>query len=206
MTWFQSGSNQTAADAVHVEEVTLVEMDLPSGYLRLHTRIGDLVANGNTFLGVGKFGSISDIDEDAALRPAGVTFTLSGVDSALVTSARTEAYHGRAVVVYEGYLNVTTLALIAAPEVKFRGSMDKMVIDLGTENSSITVHAEGELARWNRSSGLLFTAESQRLLYPNDKGLDNIIKIQNRTVNWEKRYNWGFSMSGRFPRPNTGPG
>lgn len=205
MTWYADSNNQAAGDAAHAELASFVEMDLPSGYLRLHTRTGTIVVGADSYLGVGKFGSISDIGEDAMLRPQGVTFTLSGVDSALITAARTEAYHGRAVAVRQGYFNVSTLALIGTPEVQFRGIMDRMTIELGQNTASITVHAEGELARWNRHSGLLFTAESQQVIYPGDKGFDNIPVIQNRAISWEKKYIWGWTGNARFPRPASGP-
>lgn len=191
MTAYASAGNQSAAEAVHAELVHFVEMDLPSGYLRLHTRTGTLAIDGNNYTGIGQLGSISDVGEDAMLRPQGVTFTLSGVDAALITAARTEAYHGRTVTVYRGFLNVTTLALVATPEVAFRGIMDKMSIELGQGSGSITVSAEGELARWQRHSGLLYSSESQREIYPSDKGFDNVPIIQQRSVNWSKLGDWG---------------
>lgn len=190
MTAYASSTNQSTAEAGHLEHLHFVELDLPSGYLRLHTRIGTVTWGGNSYLGVGKLGDISDIDEDAMLRPSGVTVTLTGVDADLVTSAMTEKYHGRAIAVYEGYLNTSTMALVADPEVKFKGLMDYMSVTLGEGGGSISVQAEGELARWQRHSGSLYTHESQQALFSGDRGFDQIPFTQNRKIDWSKSNVW----------------
>jgi hypothetical protein len=190
MTAYDSSTNQAAAELPHVEHVHFVDMDLPSGDLRLHTRIGTVSWGGFDWLGVGKFGDISDIDEDAALRPSGVTVTLSGVDSALITSALTEDFHGRSIAVYEGFLNLTTMALVDTPETKFKGLMDFMSIELGPNGGSITVQCEGELARWQRHRGSLYTHESQQAIYSGDRGFDQIPFTQNRKIDWRKSNVW----------------
>jgi hypothetical protein len=190
VTSYASSTNQTAAEAVHVEHVHFVHLDLPSGHLRLHTRSGTITWGSADWLGVGKFGDLSDIDEDAQLRPSGVTVTLSGVDSALITTAVTEKVHGRQIAVYEGFLNVSTMALVDTPETKFKGLMDFMSIELGEGAGSITVHAEGELARWQRHSGSLYTHESQQAIYSGDRGFDQIPYMQNRKIDWRKSNVW----------------
>lgn len=189
MTWYANSTNRTTADGSHVELVSFVALDLPSGYLRLHTRLGNIVWGGNTYLGVGKYGGISDVDEDAQLRPSGVTITLSGVDSDLVNSAMTEKYHGRAISVWQGYVTESTGALVADPQLVFSGLMDYMSVELGGNTGSISVQCEGELARWQRHNGSLFTHESQQALFAGDRGFDLIPFIQNRTIDWSKKNN-----------------
>jgi uncharacterized membrane protein YgcG len=186
MTWFADASNQTAAEAAHVELITFVSLDLSSGVLRMHTRGGTISWGGYDWLGAGKFGQISDIDEDAQLRPSGVTIALSGVDAALITAAVDEEYHGRAIAIYQGFLNLTTHALIATPETIFVGLMDFMTVELGQNTGSIAVQCEGELARWQRHNGHLYTHESQQVLFPGDRGFDQIPFLENRRIDWSK--------------------
>jgi hypothetical protein len=88
VTSYANTDNQLANEQAHLEEVYFVEMDLPSGWLRLHTRSGTLSCRGSPYTGVGQFGELGDIDEDAMLRPSGVTVTLSGVDSSVITAAK----------------------------------------------------------------------------------------------------------------------
>lgn len=184
MTWFVDANNQAAAVAAHAEVVTFVDLDLSSGRLRLHSRTGTITWGSASWLGVGKFGGVDAVREDAELRPNTVKLTLSGVDSALVASAMTEDYHGRAVSIYDGFLNVTTLALIGTPELRFRGVMDYMSVELGAGEGTIILNCESELARWDRPRGLLYTSESQELIYSGDKGFDMVPTMQNRTINW----------------------
>lgn len=191
MTWYTSGTNQTAAEQVHVEKVTFVSLDFPSGFLRLHTRTGTLTWGGYDWLGVGQLGSISDIPEDAMLRPNGVTLTLSGVDAQTVTAAVFEAYHGRTALVYTGFLNISTFALVADPQLEFRGLMDTMTVGLEADTGAITVQCEGELARWQRHSGRVYSHEAQQEIFEGDRGFDLIPFIQNRTVDWTKKSTWG---------------
>lgn len=187
MTWFANASNQAAAIAAHAEGVEFVDLDFPSGHLRLHTGSGTINWGGYDWLGVGQLGDIEQVREDAELRPNALRLTLSGVDAALVSAAMTEQYHGRSVSVYLGMINPDTGALIATPETRFRGVMDLLTVKLGRNEGSITVNCESDLARWERPRGLLNTHESQQLLYAGDRFFDMIPVIQSRVINWSKK-------------------
>lgn len=190
MTAYASNTNQTANEQPHIEEVLFVEMDLPSGWIRVHTRIGNIVWGGNTYQGIGHFGQVGDIDEDAMLRPSGVQLTLTGVDSSVITAAKDEACFGRQVAVYRGTLNVSTLALAADPEIEFKGLVDTFTCALGERTGSVVAQCEGELARWQRHNNSLLTHESQQSLYPGDRGFDQIQFTQNRKIDWRKGNVW----------------
>jgi hypothetical protein len=164
--------------------VDFIDLDFPDGHVRLHTRIGPIIWGGYTWDGVGKLGSIEIGTEDTELRPVAWRLTLSGVDAALVTAARGEDYHGRAVRMYRGWLDTTTHALVATPERRRSGLMDSMQITLGQNTATISVSCESELARWQRQRGLLYTHESQQIIYAGDRGFDMVPIIQTRILNW----------------------
>lgn len=184
MSWFQQSANQTAATQPHAEIVTFVDLDFPSGHLRAHTRTGTITWGGYDWTGVGKLGSVDAVKEDSELRPNTITLTLSGVDTALVSAAMTEAYHGRAVRIYQGLLDLTTFALAATPETVFTGIMDVITVSLGQNTGTLTVQCESELARWDRPKLLMYTHESQQLLYAGDKFFDMVTEIQQRSLDW----------------------
>lgn len=192
MTWYTDSANQTAAAAAHVETIEFVRIEFPSDILTLHTRLGTIVWGGYSWLGVGTLGGISDVTEDAMLRPAGLTLSLSGIDTAIVQAATEGDYHGYPVSVFKGLLDPTTHALVADPQLSFRGLIDRITVELSQGSGVVTVHCEGELARWDRHQGLLFTNESQKSLFPGDKGFDRIPIIQNRTIDWTKKSSWGY--------------
>ena len=206
MSWFDSADNQTAATAPHAEVTTFVELDLPSGYVRLHTRTGTIQWGSGSpvpsWIGVGKLGTIDVVKEDTELRPNTIQLTLSGVDADLVNSAITQKYHGRSVSIYDGFLNTETLQLVATPELRFRGVMDYMTVSLEANGGAITVSCESEFARWQRPRSLLYTHESQQLLYEGDRGFDMVPTIQSRVIDWTKR-GTVFSQVGRVIKTTT---
>jgi len=200
MTWYADNANEAAAAAAHSEVVEFVRLEFPSGILTLHTRLGTITWGGYAWLGVGQLGTIGELTEDAMMRPSGVALTLSGVDTSVVQAATEDDYHGYPVAVYKGLLDVTTQQLVADPQLAFRGLIDKVEVELTAGGGTVTVHAEGELARWDRNQGLLYTNESQQSLFPGDKFFDRIPIIQNRTIDWTKKSNWGLvaaRISGR---------
>jgi hypothetical protein len=191
MTWFVNGANQSAALAAHAEIVTFVSLDFASGIARLHTRTGTMTWGGFDWLGVGKMGAVDAVKEDAELRPNSVSLQLSGVDSAFITAAMSDDYHGRPVRIYQGLLDPTTLALVADPETVFVGIMDTLTVALGQNTGSVTVSCESEIARWQRARSLLSTHESQQLLYAGDRFFDMVPTIQTRPIDWGKKGRWG---------------
>jgi hypothetical protein len=191
MTWFVNGANQSAALASHAEVVTFVSLDFASGIVRLHTRTGTITWGGFDWLGVGKMGAIEAIKEDAELRPNGVSLQVSGVDAAFITAATSDDYHGRPVRIYQGLLNVDTLALVADPETVFVGIMDTMQVTLGQNAGSVAVSCESEMARWQRPRPMLSTHETQQLIYPGDRFYDLVPTIQTRPIDWGMKGRWG---------------
>jgi hypothetical protein len=189
MSWFDSASNLAAATAAHVEPVEFVQLDLPSGTINFQTRTGTIEWGGYYWLGIGQLGRVEAVREDTEVRPNGLKLTLSGVDSALVTAAVSDDYHGSAVAVYLGFLDTTTLALIDTPETVFRGLIDYMAVELGKDSGQIVVNCENELARWSVPRQLLYTPESQSLAgYPADKFFDLVKYMPDRQIDWVKKY------------------
>jgi len=199
MTWFAEFDNESAAFNAHAVTVDFIDIDFPTGHLRLHTWIGPIVWGTYQWDGVGKLGSIQVGEEDTELRPVSFTMTLSGVDAALVQAARGEDYHGRAVRLYRGWLDRETAALVAPPERRRTGMIDQMRITMGENTGSITVTCETEFARWQRPRGLMYTHESQQVLYLGDRGFDMVPTIQNRILDWSEGKTWfGFPVEGWF--------
>lgn len=182
-----SGANLTASEAAHVEFRALVKLDFPSGVLYFNSGAESLTYAGNTYIGVGHFGSADMPEEDIAGRPSPLTLRLSGVDSSLVSAVTDDDYFGRDVYVYAAWLNVSTLALVADPIQAFFGRMDYVTIAVDGASATISLTAENDLARWNRPRLLLNTDETQRYLWPGDTGMKYVQRIQNITLYWGGR-------------------
>ena len=151
--------------------------------LYLWSGFGDLTFNGKNYLGVGNLLSISAVDESTDLTATGASIVLSGIQSTLLAIARDEDYQGRPITIYLGALDDTG-DLIASPTVLFSGFMDVMTIAEAGETSTISVTAENKLIAFDRSYVRRYTAEDQKIDYPNDMGFEFVAKIADQEIIW----------------------
>jgi hypothetical protein len=151
--------------------------------LYLWSGFGDLTFNGKNYLGVGNLLSISAVDESTDLTATGASVVLSGIQSTLLAIARDEDYQGRPITIYLGALDDTG-DLIASPTVLFSGFMDVMTIAEAGETSTISVTAENKLIAFDRSYVRRYTAEDQKIDYPNDMGFEFVAKIADQEIIW----------------------
>ena len=151
--------------------------------LYLWSGFGDLTFNGKNYLGVGNLLSISAVDESTDLTASGASIVLSGIQSPLLAIARDEDYQGRPITIYLGALDDTG-DLIASPTVLFSGFMDVMTIAEAGETSTISVTAENKLIAFDRSYVRRYTAEDQKIDYPNDMGFEFVAKIADQEIIW----------------------
>mgnify|MGYP000739722093 FL=1 len=151
--------------------------------LYLWSGFGNLTFNGKNYLGVGNLLSISAVDESTDLTATGASIVLSGIQSPLLAIARDEDYQGRPITIYLGALDDTG-DLIASPTVLFSGFMDVMTISEAGETSTISVTAENKLIAFDRSYVRRYTAEDQKIDYPNDMGFEFVAKIADQEIIW----------------------
>jgi len=151
--------------------------------VRLWTGYGSITIDSNTFLAGGDILSVSSISESGEVQANGVTIMLSGLSTSLVASALTTAYQGRDLNVYVGVLNASG-TVISDPIKVFAGKMDVMTVEDNGADAQINVTAESKLIDLERSRARRYTSEDQKIDYPNDKGLDFIAGLQDKTVVW----------------------
>ena len=182
---FSSAVN-TALQSTTVRLVTFAELDFASGTLYVHDGLGTYAWGGNNWLGVGDFGGISSVEEGAEVSPYSLNLTLSGLDAGLVSTALTENYFMREVKVYLGLLNHLD-ALIDTPTQIWSGFMDVMSVTAGASGGdSITLTAESDLGRFDRSANLRYTDTMLRKRDANDKFFEFLKDIEGVKVSWGK--------------------
>lgn len=178
-----SSGMQTAATAEVVRPIVLVQCDFDSGALNLWNGIGDLTVSGVTYVGGGTLLNISSMKESADLAANGMTVTLSGVTEPLISKARDEPYQGRELVIRLGAMDASN-SVISTPVIIFSGFMDTMVIQDGAETATISVSVENRLIEFQRSRIRRYTAEDQKIDYPDDKGLEFVAEISEKEIVW----------------------
>jgi hypothetical protein len=174
---------QSAVIADLVRPITLVQCAFDSGNLNLWSGIGDLTVDSVDYVGAGSLLSIGEIAETSELSANGITVTLSGVTSPLLSKARDEDYQGRELKVLLGAMDAAN-GVISDPVVVFSGFMDTMVINDGGETATIQVTVENRLIEFERTRVRRYTAEDQKIDYPTDKGLEFVAEMAEKEIIW----------------------
>ena len=184
-----------------------IEIDFASGPLYLWTGYGDLIANGNTYLGAGQLVNISSIEETTEIEAKGATITMSGIPSSFLSLALTEPYQGRECRIYFGLWlsnseisteddqTITTENLLQLQlegdnkyfaEI-FSGELDQMNISEEAATATISVTVENILIKLERPVVRRFTNEDQKSRFPSDRGLEFVASLQDKEIFWGRK-------------------
>jgi hypothetical protein len=181
----------------HQNIVFAIKAEFDTDDILLHTSLGDLVIDGETYEGAGELLAISEIEDSNDLSSSGVTFSITGMDSQVLGYALTENYQNRPITLLMAFLSGGTDQVVASM-ILYKGRMMQMSISDNPNGSSITLQTENRLMDLRRPSNYRYTKESQASLYANDSSLNEVAKIQDMKINWG-RYN--DNGAGRF-NPN----
>tara|TARA_B100001939_G_scaffold127192_2_gene110227 strand:- start:2714 stop:3358 length:645 start_codon:yes stop_codon:yes gene_type:complete len=187
---FTSAQN-TALESSHVNLLMFAKLEFDSGTVYVHNGIGTYTwtesGSSRDWLGVGDLGAISQVQEGLDVSPYAITLTLSGLpDASFASKALTENYYKRPAAVWVGLLDSTD-SLIGTPVQVWSGFMDQMNMSVGADGGDvIQLIAESELARFDKSSDLMYTNASQQDRHSGDKFFNFIHKIQGQKLDWGK--------------------
>tara|TARA_R110002153_G_scaffold253948_1_gene412243 strand:+ start:278 stop:835 length:558 start_codon:yes stop_codon:yes gene_type:complete len=160
-----------------------VSLAFDEGTFYSWTGYGDITFGGETYIGSGDIINIGGIQETSEIKANGLQITLSGLPTELISAALSDPYQGRTAKIFLGVLD-TNGNVIADPYMMFRGSMDLMTIEDSGDSASISVTVESRLIDLDRSRERRFTSEDQKIDYPNDKGLEFITSLQEKSIVW----------------------
>lgn len=173
---------EAALEAGHVPLIVLVEMDFPSGFLRVNNSPVSFTWNSVDWLGVGRLGRIDAVSEGADLQARGLSFAISGIPAAHLAVALGQQYQGRSCKVWLAPLSASH-AVLADPVLVFHGRLDTMDVELG-DTATITVSAESRLADWDRPRVRRYNHEDQGIDYPADKGFEFVPQMAEKELRW----------------------
>lgn len=172
--------NYSSAD--HQSIVIGAKMEFDTSTIRLHTGLGDLTINSETYDGAGSLLSISEVEDDSELASKGLSISLSGMDQTVLDYALTENYQNRPITLHMAFLQGNTD--VAGEFILFKGRMTNMTISDSVSGAIITLSAENRLTDLERPSNLRYTSESQKFLFSGDKGMDFVASLQTAEFNW----------------------
>jgi hypothetical protein len=173
----------TALEAPLLRPAFFVSAAFASETLYLWSGTGSVVWNGQTWLGVGSFGSITPIEEGSTVEARGASLTLSGIDPNVLGDALTDLRQGLPVTVWVALFD-DTLALIPNPVIGFQGRMDQPTISHDGQTCTIQINCESRLVDLNVPAERRYTNEDQQRDYPGDRGFEFVNSIQEVTIYW----------------------
>jgi hypothetical protein len=205
VSWFTDANCQAAAELEHAQICYAVDLDFPSGHVRLHTALGDLTIVGNTFTGVGGLGSIQGTPDRAKLQSERWTYGIAGVDPSVVPESEIDNCFGRSVIEYEVWYTPATQAVIGY-EINREGRMGRCRRTHGGPNPVIQVSCDNRLVILDQADAWRWTDEHQQQFFTGDLGCDQTKNLDSKEVLWGgSRVNPGYYYRGPgSPNPTRG--
>ena len=152
----------TAVQAAEIHPVMLAKINTSGGDVLIWSGNGNLVYDGDTYIGTGTLGGVSVVEEKTDLTATGVTFTLSGIPSALISTALGQVQHGRTCQMFLALLNTSTSAIIDDPYELFTGFTDVTTLTEQPDTATINIQAENRLVDLERPRIRRYTDEDQK--------------------------------------------
>ena len=154
--------------------------------LRVWTGYGEFSIFSQDYLGLGNLISIGQVQESADTKASGINITLSGLDTNILSSAFNETQQGVIVHLYFGVLTITdnALAIVDTPYQIFSGTVDTVSIAEDGQTSTIAYTIESKLISLEKALDFRYTDQDQKFFFPNDKGLEFVDDVQNKSIDW----------------------
>ncbi len=160
-----SSAVASATASNHVEPVLLCDLEFDD-LQYVHSRLGNITYNGNTYIGVGNAVTLDSSRESEVLGPAPITATASGLSAALLRNARmAETY--RAPITFRMAYRQSDGTLYDDPVIVWKGTIQRCDISFGPD-SSITITADHDVSVLSKSHGGRYTDEDQQNRYSGD--------------------------------------
>jgi len=135
----------------------------------------------NTYIGVGNLLEMGEPSESADLSAQGLTVSLNGLNSSILSAALSENYQGRSAKLYLGVSGVSNMAEV------FSGYMDVMTINEAADTVSVSLNIESRLIDLERPRVARYTQSSHQSISGNsgDKFFNFITDIADKKVEWK---------------------
>ena len=175
-----------------VKPIIGIELEFSDGTLRFWNGYGNLTmtagGSSKTFNGAGDMLGVSEVEESSTLSMSGVTLTLAGIKSSILSTALGANYTNRKGAIYLGLFD-TSNNVIADVYTLFKGNMDVMNIQEGADTCLITLKLESRLITFEKASNRMYTNEDQKIDFSSDVGFEFIPDLQDKEITWGKKTN-----------------
>ncbi|AFT79033.1 hypothetical protein AMBLS11_12300 [Alteromonas macleodii str. 'Black Sea 11'] len=177
--------------------VYLARIPFKSGMVLVHSGVGEKHYNGETYLGVGELGSISNLSEDGGTNSKRLTFKLDFDDETIFADLLNEDPLGGEAELYIASLDENRR--ISAVELLFAGDIVDYNPNKG-ERFTVSVTVSDWFEVWAKpTNSAKFTDASQKALHPDDDFFSMVEALAlgiDDTVQGQKIGLWGGNTTG----------
>ncbi len=145
-----------------VRPALLASLVFASSTVYLWNGLGPITWNGMTFLGVGDLAAVSEISEDSDVEARGVTVSLSGIPSDMMSEVLTETRILGNVHIWLALFDGSGV-LIPDPILSYQGKMDAPTLQDDGQLCTAQITVENVLVDLNRACYRRYTNDDQQL-------------------------------------------
>lgn len=174
---------QSIVDSKEVQPFLLMEGEFISGTVRVWSGYGDLSWNSQTWVGTGTLLQVSSVEETSDGSANGVTVTMSGIPSTMISLALSDVKQSGLGKVWLGFLDD---GVVSDPVLLFEGYLDVPSINDNAETSTLVIAYESRLIDLKRPRETRYTNEEQQAMYPGDLGCEYVAGLQDISIEWGK--------------------
>ena len=164
----------------------MVLLETGGGDVAAWSGIGDYVSSvsgsSKTYSGTGHLLKISPIVETQDLSARGLTISLSGIPSAIISVALNDLEQGLPVRVFMGFFAQSTRVSINNEFEIFNGITDVPVIDEGADTSTVSISVENRLIDLEKVRVRRYTPEDQARDNITDLGFEFVPALQDAEI------------------------
>lgn len=176
--------NRAQATAKTLRIAELVELNFPSGSIRITTAAMNVSYNGNTYASTPVLLGHEPFIEPSILKASRTILHLSGLDSGLLSKLLTDNYHYSLVNVWIGFFDQNWVLVDAPYQIADSLIMSSGQIQMNPQAGVIDLACEGYEIFGDRDAAALATPQAQRLRYAGDSGMDRCKTILSGEVKW----------------------
>jgi hypothetical protein len=152
--------------ATELQPILLFQAEFASGTIYIWNGIGDISWNSQT----------------TEVKAAGASISISGIPSALVSTALSDVRQNKPGKLYLGFL--ASGSIVSDPYLVFSGRLDVVHLDEGAEGSTVSLQYESRLIDLSRPRVFRYTPEDQKREFAGDLGMDFVPSLQDAKVTW----------------------
>lgn len=194
----------------------LYEGYFKTGVARYWSGTGPVEWDGKTFTGFGDLMTISNVEETTDVKANGVTVAIAGVTDQSVALTLNEGQRGKPGQIWlalaypndgTGYSMISdddgesllgngndiigeafpASGIVPDPVTIFRGRLDGLDLPDGADTAQVQVTYVHELQALETPKTVRYTDQEQKRIYPDDKGMEYIVELQDIQVRWGSR-------------------